>query len=238
VIADWNAGTLDQAGSQLGSNALPLELDVRDRAAWERARSVTEEAFGPVEILVNNAGVAPDQNALVDMPPETFDRLLAIMATGVFNGIHTFGPGMRDRGRGHIVNTASMAGLVASARLGAYTAAKFATVGISEVLRAEMEAHGVGVSVLCPGLVRTNLGSDRAQSLPAGTPSPMAAGLDPSEVATQVVDAIRNNQFYVITHGEYGRAVAARASRLQQAFDSAPIRGSSENLPGTDSART
>jgi short-subunit dehydrogenase len=101
-----------------------------------------------------------------------------------------------------------------------------------------MEPHGVGVSVLCPGLVRTNLGSDRRVSLPPGEPSPMAAGLDPSVVATHVLEAIRNNELYIITHGEYGAAVATRAARLQQAFASAPVRGSAENLPGTDVAKT
>lgn len=234
VLADWDAEALSEESGRLGSATLGVNLDVRDRSAWEKAKRVAEESFGPVDILVNNAGVAPDQNVLVDMPPETFDRLVGIMLTGVFNGVHTFGPSMRERGQGHIVNTSSMAGLVGSARLGAYTAAKFGVVGLSEVLRAEMESHGVGVSVLCPGLVRTNLGLDRAARRRKREPSPLDAGLDPSILAAQVVDAIRRNDLYIITHGEYGPVVASRAARIQEAFAKAPKRGGSENLPGTD----
>jgi NAD(P)-dependent dehydrogenase (short-subunit alcohol dehydrogenase family) len=238
VIADWDPSGLKRESARLGTDVLALELDVRDRLRWDEAKRATEEAFGPVDILVNNAGVAPDQNELADMPPQTFDRLVAIMLTGVFNGIHTFGAGMRARGDGHIVNTASMAGLVASARLGAYTASKFGVVGMTEVLRAEMEPHGVGVSVLCPGLVRTNLGSDNPNTTPALRQSVFAAGLDPGIVGAQVVEAIRRNDLYVITHGEYGAAVARRAARLAQAFDAAPKRGASDDLPGTDAPGT
>ena len=195
------------------------------------------------------------------MSPEHFDRLVAIKLHGTFNGIRTIGPGMRERGEGHIVNTASMAGLIASARLGEYTASKFAVVGLSEVLRAEMEAYGVGVSVLCPGLVRTNLGSHRSDSVgrtdgagrsgtaessggPAGGqtpggPSGLEGGIDPALVGDQVVDAIRNNHLYVITHGEYGGVVAERAARLHRAFEAAPRRAAhSDGLPGTDFAKT
>jgi NAD(P)-dependent dehydrogenase (short-subunit alcohol dehydrogenase family) len=229
VIADWSPERLEAESARLGPSVLAHQLDVRDRAGWQRAKQVAEEAFGPVEILVNNAGVAPDQNDLVDMPPEHFDLLVGIMLVGMFNGVHTFGAGMRDRGDGHIVNTASMAGLMASARLGAYTSAKFGAVGLSEVLRAEMESHGVGVSVLCPGLVRTNLG---------GGGGAMDAGIDPSLVGAQVVEAIRRNELYIITHGEYGAVVADRAARIQKAFNEGPRRGPGENLPGTDISRT
>jgi NAD(P)-dependent dehydrogenase (short-subunit alcohol dehydrogenase family) len=238
VLADWNSTSLERESARLGSPARGVELDVRDRAGWQRAKRTTEDTFGPIEILVNNAGVGPDQNELADMPPENFDRLVAIMLTGIFNGIHTFAAGMRERAEGHIVNTASMAGLVASARLGAYTASKFAVVGLTEVLRAEMEPHGVGVSVLCPGLIRTNLGSDNPNSTPAQRQAAFAAGLDPSVVGAQVLDAIRHNDLYVITHGEYGPAVDQRAARIRQAFDKAPKRGPGDNLPGTDAAKT
>jgi short-subunit dehydrogenase len=131
-----------------------------------------------------------------------------------------------------------MAGLVASARLGAYTAAKFAVVGMTEVLRAEMEPHGVGVSVLCPGLVRTNLGGDNPNATLADRQAAFAAGIDPSLVGAQVVDAIRRNDLYVITHGEYGPAVDQRSARLHRAFEDAPKRGSGDDLPGTQVAKT
>ena len=215
-----------------------VELDVRDREGWQRAKRTAEDANGAVEILVSNAGVAPDQNEFADMAPEHFDRLHAIMLTGAFNGVHTFGGGMRERRRGHIVNTASMAGLMASARLGAYTTAKFGVVGLSEVLRAEMESYGVGVSVLCPGLVRTNLGSDNPGATPGQRQESMQAGIDPSLVGAQVLNAIRRNDLYIITHGEYAPVVARRAQRIQKAFEEAPVRGSDGDLPGTDIAKT
>lgn len=225
VIADWNGDVAEREATRLGDAAMAVVLDVTDRGAWSSAKRVAEERFGPVEICVNNAGIGPDLNELADMPCESFDRLVGIKLTGTFNGIHTFAADMRARGDGHFVNTASMAGLTASARLGAYTASKFAVVGMSEVLRAEMEPHGVGVSVLCPGMVRTNLATNTpAVSRPVGMPSDMSSGIDPALVGAQVVDAVRANQLYIITHAEYYPAVAARSARLQQAFAEAPDR--------------
>ncbi len=223
VLADWNATTVQEESARLGSATRPQQLDVTDRAGWEAAKRATEDAFGPVEILVNNAGIGPDLYELADMPPGNFDLLVGIKLTGTFNGIHTFAADLRNRGEGHIVNTASMAGLMAMPRLGAYTAAKFGVVGMSEVLRAEMEPHGVGVSVLCPGLIRTNLGSNNPVMTRATDGPPRTQpGIDPALVGTQVVDAIRADDLYVITHGEYGGTVAARADRLQRAFEAAP----------------
>jgi NAD(P)-dependent dehydrogenase (short-subunit alcohol dehydrogenase family) len=227
VLADIDSAALDAATTRLGDAALSVTLDVRDRDGWNRARKLTEAHFGPVDILVNNAGIGPDGRDLADMDPVSFDRVVAIKLTGTFNGITTFGAPMRGRGDGHIVNTASMAGLIANARLGAYTASKFALVGLSEVLRAEMAPHGVGVSVLCPGLVRTRLGettrtagSDRFD-LPEGT---RQAGLDPGIVAAMVLDAIRTNKLHIVTHGEYRDPVARRMKQVLAAFDDVPVR--------------
>jgi short-subunit dehydrogenase len=135
---------------------------------------------------------------------------------------------MRDRGDGHIVNTASMAGLTASPRLGAYTAAKFAVVGLSEVLAAELGPYGVGVSVLCPGLVETRLRETTLASghdvitLREGTGAPR--GIDAAIVGDLVVGAIRTRQLYIVTHGEYRQAVADRMAAVVAAFDDVPHR--------------
>lgn len=227
VLADRDGAALERESDRLGGGTLALRLDVADRDGWGKAKRAAEEAFGPVEILVNNAGIAHDLIDLADLPPEVFDRQMAVMPTGAFNGVHTFAAGLRDRGEGHIVNTASMLGLVANARFGAYSAAKFAVVGLTEALRAEMEPHGVGVSLLCPGLVRTNFGKagDRGMSA-ADLTSAVGAGLDPGLVGAQVLDAIRENRPYVMTHAEFGPAVAARAARLRDAFDTSPRHGS------------
>jgi NAD(P)-dependent dehydrogenase (short-subunit alcohol dehydrogenase family) len=243
MIADLDPVVLDRAAAALGPQAAPVELDVRDRDGWAAARIAVEERFGPVDILVNNAGIGPDGYALADMDPTAFDRVVAIKLTGTFNGVATFGAGMRERGDGHIVNTASMAGLVAIANLGAYTASKFAVVGLSEVLRKEMAPHGVGVSVLCPGLVRTNLGettlsagSERIHAVPAESSATTDRGIDPAVVGTIVIEAIRANRLHIVTHGDYRDQVAARMDRVVRAFDGVPVRGNGYG-PTTDTAR-
>lgn len=224
ALADWDETELRRSGDELGAAALAIPLDVTDRAAWEAAKATVEAAFGPVDILVNNAGIGPDGRELADMRPESFDRLLAIKVTGTFNGVHTFAAGMSERGAGHVVNTASMAGLTASARLGAYTSAMFAVVGMSEVLAAELRPHGVGVSVLCPGLVATRLrettiaSGNEILSSPASAGAPVA-GIDPLIVADLVLEGIRKGKLHIVTHGEYRDVVASRMARVVAAFD-------------------
>jgi NAD(P)-dependent dehydrogenase (short-subunit alcohol dehydrogenase family) len=217
VMADQDAISLERECPRFGRLALAQRLDVTDRSSWQEAKRSTENTFGPVEILVNNAGVAPDYTDLADMSAEHFDRMVAVSLTGVFNGISTFGATMRTLGEGHIVNTSSIVGLLGPARRGAYVAAKSGVVGLSEVLRAEMEPYRIGVSVLCPGRVRTNLFS---QNQPAHRTAD--DGIDPHLVAMQVVGAIRKNELYVITHRELKRLVAERMGRLLEAFDRAP----------------
>jgi NAD(P)-dependent dehydrogenase (short-subunit alcohol dehydrogenase family) len=238
MIADLDPVVLDRAVTALGSQAASVQLDVRDRDGWAAARIAVEERFGPVDILVNNAGIGPDGYPLADMNPTAFDRVIAIKLTGTFNGVATFGKGMRERGDGHIVNTASMAGLIAIANLGAYTASKFAVVGLSEVLRQEMAPHGVGVSVLCPGLVRTNLGetttsagSERIHAVPVDSPATADRGINPAVVGSMVIEAIRDNRLYIVTHGEYREQVAARMDRVVGAFDGVPVRGTGTGRP-------
>lgn len=219
VLCDWKEGWLRRETERLGDTAIGRHFDVRDREGWQRAKEAAEDAFGPVDILVNNAGVVPGRFELADMPVEHFDRLVGIMLVGMFNGIHTFAAGMRQRADGHIVNTASMAGLVTSPGIGAYTTSKFAVVGMSEVLRAEMAPHGVGVSVLCPGLVRTNIGVEDEETQPAQDRSVMEGGMDPALVGARVLDAIRNNELHVLTHGGYEDRLEARAELIRRAAD-------------------
>jgi NAD(P)-dependent dehydrogenase (short-subunit alcohol dehydrogenase family) len=216
VLTDWDAAALERECSRLGEAVVGQRLDVTDRSQWVEARRVAQEAFGPVEILVNNAGVAPDWHDLVDMPVEHFDRLISIMLVGVFNGIHTFGPAMRDAGDGYIVNMSSMAGLIGVAKQGAYAAAKWGVVGISEALSIEMAPYGVGVSVVCPARVRSRLLSDSQ-----GAPGNLSDGIPAEEVGAQVVRAIRRGDFYVITHPHLRAYVQDRVGRLLTGFDQA-----------------
>ena len=232
VCADIDAEELARTTAELGSSAAAFALDVRDSDAWSRAKTFAEGQFGPVDILISNAGIGPDLRPLADMSVDSFDRLISIKLRGCFLGLNTFAPGIRERGNGHIVNTASMAGLMASPRLGAYTAANFAVVGLSEVLRLEMEPHNVGVSVLCPGTVATRLrattlaitGSNELAEGGGQFKSPSNSTLQPSTVGEMVVDAITSNDFYILTHGEYRGPVGERCGRLMSAFADAPDR--------------
>jgi len=229
AIADFNKDWLEECRAEFGIQGLTVPLDVGDRSGWARARLMVEERFGPVHVLVNNAGIGPDFNQLDEMPPRHFDQMIEVKLTGTFNGIHEFVPGMRARRRGHVVNTASMAGLVSNAKMGAYTAAMFGVVGMSEVLAAELAPDGVGVSVLCPGrivtrLTETNLraGVEQkpifAKAITENSPAPMEA----SVVGDLVIEAIRGNHLHVVTHGNRIGEVERRVAPVLEAFSRAP----------------
>jgi len=199
-------------------------LDTRDRAGWARTRDEAEAAFGPVDILVNNAGISPDSNHLADMSPESWDRMIAINLTGVFNGISAFASGLRERGRGWVVNTASMAGVCTPRPgTGAYSAAKAGVVMLSDVLSGEMAGTGVGVTALCPGLVFTNLG-DTSFKLGAtargGSMRGFPGGIEPDVVGEMVVAAIRDETPYCFTHRDRRQDVAPRCEAMLASFDS------------------
>jgi NAD(P)-dependent dehydrogenase (short-subunit alcohol dehydrogenase family) len=236
-MADWDVDALNSAVAEQSSAAMAIALDVTNRADWAHAKALVEARFGPVSILVNNAGIGPDGSTLDAIEPACFDRMIAIKLTGTYNGIHSFVPTMRKIGSGHVVNTASMAGLIASARLGAYTAAKFAVVGLSEVLRAELADSGIGVSVLCPGLVATNLGAttEKAGSLRIERQS-TALGIDPDLVGQMVMDGIRHNHMHIVSHAEYRNLVVSRMDHIVGAFDRAKVQ-SAADLPGADVAQ-
>lgn len=235
AMADVDGAALQVAADRLaatGATILPLVLDVTDRAGWVRAADAAEAELGPVRLLCNNAGVSAIGLKIEEIDPTVWDKVVEINLGGVFNGVHTFVGRLRAAGGGHIVNTASMAGLWASAPgVGAYAATKFAVVGLSEVLRAELAPDGIGVSVLCPGAVRSRLWrtSRRIRGLPdTETPPPESLkgsaspdGLDPRVVGRRVLEAVRAGDFYVLTHAE-GRAGAARRhDEVMAAFDRA-----------------
>jgi len=221
TIADVDRAALDAAMASRPQRFFAVVLDTRDRQGWQSAKSAAESTFGPVDILINNAGIAPDGRDFADMDPASFDRIVGINLFGVFNGVSAFAADMRTRGAGYIVNTSSMAGLVAPAPgIGAYAAAKFGVVAISEVLRKELAPHGVGVSVLCPGLVATNL-KDTTMKLggtirnPNGT---MAGGMSAATVGELVIQGIADNARYIVTHPEQWGAVEKRMQAIQEAF--------------------
>ncbi|MEM1334989.1 MAG: SDR family NAD(P)-dependent oxidoreductase, partial [Actinomycetota bacterium] len=162
VLADIEPEALDAAVAEFeaaGTSVLGVITDVSDQASVEALRDAAIERFGSVEILCNNAGVGLGGPLLDDDPDYVakFQWTMDVNLMGVLYGIRAFVPGMVERGApAHVVNTASMAGLV-SAGLGAYTVSKFGCVSMSELLAIELGRTNVGVSVLCPEFVRTRI---------------------------------------------------------------------------------
>jgi NAD(P)-dependent dehydrogenase (short-subunit alcohol dehydrogenase family) len=218
TIADIDRPALDAASA---GRFQAVALDVRDRAAWTEGKAQAERALGPVDILVNNAGIGPDGQDLADMDPASFDRIIAINLTGVFNGVSAFAAGMRACGAGHIVNTASEAGLMTiGGGLGGYTVAKFGVVALSEILRIELAPHGVGVSVLCPGLVATNLRATTAKlgsTVRQGSNAGLAV-MQPATAGEIVANGIARNLSHIITHPEDWPMVEMRMKVVREAF--------------------
>ena len=188
-----------------------MRCDVGDPAALEALRDRALRRFGAVHVVCNNAGVAP-AGPMLDMRPDDWRWLIDVNLLGVAYGVSCFAPLLVEQSEGHIVNTASEAGLVTSAMLGAYSASKHAVVGLSESLYRELESTPVGVSVLCPNLVRTRIFEserNRGDGLDL-TPKQNATlgplrelihgGIAPATVADHVVDAIREQRFWVLTH--------------------------------------
>jgi 2-hydroxycyclohexanecarboxyl-CoA dehydrogenase len=233
ALADIDERELERAADelrQIGTEVMAVRLDVTDRAGWRRAADDVQATIGPVRLLVNNAGVSTNGMPFDEITPELWDRVININLTGVYNGVHYFVDGMRAAGGGHIVNTSSMAGLHGVSLLAPYVASKFAIVGLSESLRLELADAAIGVSVLCPGAVRTSIWrtSRLVRGLPdTDTPPDDVSGhsaratTDPYEVGRRVVEGIVADEPYIVTHPEFGELIADRHERLMAAFERA-----------------
>jgi NAD(P)-dependent dehydrogenase (short-subunit alcohol dehydrogenase family) len=157
VISDVNAAGLEETADAiraLGREVLAERVDVADREQMRAHAASVHEQLGPVDLLVNNAGVGL-AGTFLDTPLEDWDWVVQINLMGVVHGCHFFVPPMAERGSGHVVNVSSMAGYNASPTLPAYSATKFAVLGLSEALREELKPTGVGVTAICPGLINT-----------------------------------------------------------------------------------
>lgn len=239
MLADIEAPALESAVARLAAHApriASVVCDVSDHASVLRAAQLTAAAFGPVHILCNNAGVAGG-SGIEAISTETWRWVVDVNLMGVVHGIAAFLSGMRAHGQGgHIVNTASMAGLQANIGFSPYVATKYAVVGMSEGLAKDLAAEGIGVSVICPGFVRTRIAESArnrqaayGQAIPPAPGSAGAAlaaahaenaeaGLDPDEVAARVLAAIRTGEFYVFTHPEMRDEVDVRFAAIDAAF--------------------
>jgi NAD(P)-dependent dehydrogenase (short-subunit alcohol dehydrogenase family) len=214
---------------------LAVRTDVSNESDLRALADAAYGRFGAVHILCNNAGVGgggPD--ASWSTPQQDWDWVLGVNLWGVIYGVRAFLPRMLDAGEeGHIVNTASVAGLIAGAGGPAYTVSKFGVVAYSETLFHELKAASGGkihVSVLCPALTNTRI-IESGRNHPAG-PQPMpaegtpehamldfirgifAGGMAPSEVARQVFEAIRDERFYILTHPEHNEMIRSRTDAI------------------------
>ncbi len=223
TIADIDAEAIAAAVGMRGNSFRGVTLDVRDRAGWAAAKAEAEAAFGPVDVLILNAGISPNGRAFAEMDPESFDRILAINLGGVANGVFAFAADFTARGSGHIVMTSSQAGLVTTVPgVGAYSVAKFGVSALGEQLRREMAPHGVGVSVLCPGYVQTNLGANTVKiggDIRQYSAAMPASDVSPREIGEMVVDGIERDASHIVTHKQVLPGVEERFVAIREACE-------------------
>ncbi len=230
VLADVEEKPLAEARTaiaQLGAEAIAVTTDVSNRWQVEALARRAVEAFGTVHVLCNNAGVVAG-GPVRALSQEDWDWVVGVNLFGVIHGVRAFVPRMIEQGEGHVVNTASIAGLLSVPFSAPYCATKHAVVALSECLHHELAAAAGGkvkVSVLCPSWVKTNI-ADAARNRPPrpsrsreGSRSPQEAklegflrtavsgGLEPADVADQVCSAIVEERFWVLTHPKTKKAV-------------------------------
>ncbi len=218
AIADIRRASIDKAlGALDNPRAMGVEVDVSSRADLARAADAVEAKFGVVTLLFNNAGVNLVQS-IEESSYDDWDWIMGVNLHGPINGVMTFVPRMiRAKQGGYVVNTASMAGFLAAGVCGIYNTTKFAVRGLSGSLRASLAPHGIGVSVLCPGLVKSYIyASDeiRPEALKAGA-RPVNTefvqrlaqvhefGMEPDVIAARVLEAMREDRFHIFSHPEF-----------------------------------
>jgi NAD(P)-dependent dehydrogenase (short-subunit alcohol dehydrogenase family) len=234
VVADVDEPGMAEtvaAAERRGARAVAVRTDVSRLAEVEALADTAWATFGAVHVLCNNAGVGVS-GGLETATHRDWEWVMGVNLWGVIHGVEAFVPRMiAQQAGGHIVNTASMAGLIASQGLGVYNTTKYAVVGLSETLAKDLRPYGIGVSVLCPMGVTTNiLESHRNRPAhlvdpgrPPGPPVPLIGpSLTPEHVAEQVLRAIRTGRLYVITHAEALEPLRRRFERLARAIEEAP----------------
>lgn len=238
VLCDIRAEPLDAAVEhvrRLGARAIGVVTDVSDRTSVERAADEAEATFGPIHVVANNAGVALHGVPIESLSPGEWDWIVGVNLFGVIHGIGVFVPRLRRHGEeGHVINTASIAGFQVRPgwNTGAYSMTKYGVIALSEALEQDLAGSGIGVSVLCPAAVNTNLHASAA-SRPdrLGGPYERPAnhflqdlvkdGLSRLEVGEQVVHAIKTGEFFIFTHPEARAWIEQRHRRVMAGFDAA-----------------
>jgi NAD(P)-dependent dehydrogenase (short-subunit alcohol dehydrogenase family) len=232
VLADIEEPALletAQSMAHVGARLLPYRVDVSSAAEVETMAETAFREFGAVHLLFNNAGVAPEGMPVWAQTLDTWRWVIDVNLYGVIHGIRSFIPRMLASGEeGHVVNTASVAGLHAGPMISPYYATKHAVVGLSESLFLELQMGNarVGASVLCPAFVKTRIaesarnrpqtgeaaaGSDEFKMMVRGM---VEQGVSPQSIAEQVFDAIQKRQFWILTHPDFDAALRERTNGM------------------------
>lgn len=233
IEADVAAGQAE-ALRAMQINADWVKVDVTSRDSVRAGALATIAKFGKVHLVVNNAGVGAG-GVFGEVPEGDWDWVIDVNLKGVVYGMEVFGPLIESHGEGgHFVNTASMAGHISPARMEPYCATKFAVVAMSEGWREQLAERNIGVSVLCPGLVSTNIYAGRRNRQngvygEAGAPVDpvaleerrawMAGGIDPLVVGQRVVEGVKDDDLYIFSHVEYESVVRDRFERVMAGFE-------------------
>lgn len=221
VLADVDADRLAAAAEQVDGETFAVATDVGSWESVEALARKTADRFGDVHLVCNNAGVTLP-GVTWEFTAEEWNWVIRVNLLGVVHGLRAFVPGMIEHGeQAHIVNTASIGGLVAFPGLALYAATKYGVVGLSETLANDLARSGVpvGVSVLCPGPTETDFRSNSRSLHPLRPESDPAEyegvqRVSPSLVADQVVDAIRDGRFWILTHPEYNDTISRRTAAI------------------------
>lgn len=239
VLADIRKDAVEQAAHGLsGTNkrVMPVRIDVTQEQSVLDALQEAERNFGKLHIACNNAGVPMHGTRMADVPPEDWEFVLGVNVWGIIHGIRHFVPAILRHGEeGHIVNTASVAGFQnrRGTDQGPYSMSKYAALSLSEALEHELEGTNIGVSVLCPGPINTNIARG-ARNRPDHMGGPKVRetdervlaerlatiGLDPKRVGERVVDAIRTRTFYAFVGAVPADIIRARHRRIEEALNS------------------
>jgi NAD(P)-dependent dehydrogenase (short-subunit alcohol dehydrogenase family) len=239
VIADIEDAPAKAAVEQLASEqikAVSIHCDVGERNNLRAAALEAVSAFGKVHVVCNNAGVGAG-GEIGKVPERDWDWIVDVNLKGVYYGVETFLPLIRGHGEGgHFVNTASIAGLISGPGMEPYSATKYAVVAMSEGWAMQLGGSNIGMSVLCPGFVRTRIheSARTKQARFAGAEQEgfdpqrremiskaIETGLDPDVVGARVVEAVRDNQLYIFTDPRFKDVVEMRFAAIRNGFQQA-----------------